>query len=253
MDYDFEGKVAVVTGGANGIGRASATRFAQCGAKVALLDLEEDTVGRTAAEIAEKTGGKVLPLHADLTDRAAVEQGFDRIVRELGPVDILLNNVGQTARERASEFWCSEPEIWDFVINVSLMTTLNCSRQVVPSMRERGTGKIVSIASDSALIGDTGMADYCAAKAGVMGFTRGLARELAPQRINVNSICPGATKTRGPMRLPEETRARAVAQVPFGEWCDPEDIANGVAFLSSDQARFITGQVLVINGGRIFY
>lgn len=252
MIYDLRGKVAVVTGGANGIGRASATRLAQDGARVALLDLEAETVESTAAEIGAATGATILPIALDLTDRDAVEAAFGRIRAEAGEVDILLNNVGQTARERATEFWCSEPKIWDFVINVSLMTTLNCSRQVAASMRERRSGKIVNIASDSALIGDTGIADYCAAKAGVIGFTRSLARELAPFHVNVNAICPGATKTRGPMRLPEETRRRAVEQVPFGEWCDPEDIANGVAFLASDQARMITGQTLAINGGRIF-
>jgi len=103
------------------------------------------------------------------------------------------------------------------------------------------------------LIGDRSMADYCAAKAGVMGFTRSLARELAPFKVNVNAVCPGATKTRGPMRLPKEALERALAGIPMGEMCEPEDIANSVAFLASDEARFITGQALVINGGRVFY
>jgi NAD(P)-dependent dehydrogenase (short-subunit alcohol dehydrogenase family) len=252
MGKRFEAKTAVVTGGANGIGRASALRFAQDGASVAILDIEDGPLAQTAEEI-KSAGVRALPIALDLTSRTQISEAFIRIERELGPVDILLNNVGQTARERATEFWCSEPETWDFVIGISLMTTIACSRQVVPGMRERSSGKIVNIASDSAIIGDRSMADYCAAKAGVMGFTRSLARELASFKVNVNAVCPGATKTRGPMRLPKEALERALAGIPMGEMCEPEDIANGVAFLASDEARFITGQALVINGGRVFY
>ncbi len=252
MTRRFDGKIAVVTGGANGIGRASARLFAQGGAAVAVLDIEDGPLAETAGLI-EAEGGKVLAITCDLLDRKAMADAFGRIGGELGPVDILLNNVGQTARERASEFWCSEPEIWDFVIGVSLMSTLFCSRQVVPSMRERKKGKIVNIASDTPIVGDHGIADYAAAKAGVMGFTRSLARELAGFGVNVNAVCPGATNTRGPKRLPKETYDRALAAIPMGHMCEPEDIANGVAFLASDDARFITGQALVINGGRVFY
>ncbi|WP_210483707.1 SDR family NAD(P)-dependent oxidoreductase [Microvirga antarctica] len=252
MAKRFDGKVAVVTGGANGIGRASAIRFAQDGARVAVLDIEDGPLADTVAAIRD-VGGEVVAIACDLMNREQVEGAFAKIVQDLGPVDILLNNVGQTARERASEFWCSDPAIWDFVVGVSLMTTLSCSRQVVPSMRERKTGKIVNIASDSAIAGDHGIADYAAAKAGVMGFTRSLAQELAEFGVNVNSICPGGTNTRGPRRLPKETFDRALAAIPMGHMCEPEDIANGVAFLASDEARFITGQTLVINGGRVFY
>jgi acetoacetyl-CoA reductase/3-oxoacyl-[acyl-carrier protein] reductase len=252
MTKRFEGKIAVVTGGANGIGRASARKFAEEGARVAVLDIEEGPLSETTALIRE-AGGEVLALTVDLLDRAQIVEAFARIERELGPVDILLNNVGQTARERASEFWNSDPEVWDFVVGVSLMTTLSCSRQVVPSMRERRTGKIVNIASDSPIAGDHGIADYAAAKAGVMGFTRSLARELAPFGVNVNSVCPGGTNTRGPRRLPKETFDRALAAIPMGRMCEPEDIANGVAFLASEDSRFVTGQALVINGGRVFY
>jgi acetoacetyl-CoA reductase/3-oxoacyl-[acyl-carrier protein] reductase len=252
MTKRFEGKVAVVTGGANGIGRASARKFAQEGARVAVLDIEDGPLAETTALITE-AGGEALAMAVDLLDRKQIVDAFARIERELGPVDILLNNVGQTARERASEFWNSDPEVWDFVVGISLMTTLSCSRQVVPSMRERRSGKIVNIASDSPIAGDHGIADYAAAKAGVMGFTRSLARELAPFGVNVNSVCPGGTNTRGPRRLPKETFDRALAAIPMGRMCEPEDIANGVAFLASEDSRFVTGQALVINGGRVFY
>jgi acetoacetyl-CoA reductase/3-oxoacyl-[acyl-carrier protein] reductase len=189
----------------------------------------------------------------DLTNRDQIVDAFARITRDLGAVDVLLNNVGQTARERSSEFWCSKPEVWDFVIGVSLKTTMMCSRQVVPAMRERKSGKIVNISSDSAIIGDTLAAEYAAAKAGVIGFTRSLARELASFQINVNAVCPGPINTRAMARIPKDMLDRAVAAVPMGRLGEPQDIADGVTFLASDQARYITGQVLVINGGRVFY
>jgi len=252
MAGTLDGKVAVVTGGANGIGRASALRFAVEGASVAVLDLEEAPL-QEIAEVIRADGSRVLPIALDLTDRPTVVDAFARIRGELGPVDVLLNNVGQTAREKITEFWRSEPETWDFVVNVSLMTTLMCSRQVVPDMRERKQGKIVSIASESPFAGDANIADYCAAKMGVVGFTRALARELAPFGVNVNAVAPGATNTRGPRRMPDDALARVVAQIPMGQMCEPEDIANAVAFLASDQARFVTGQTLFVNGGRVFH
>lgn len=251
MYPSFAGKLAVVTGGANGIGRACAMRFAAEGANVAILDHEEDPLNEVAREV-RAAGGRVTPISCDLSDRPQVIEAFRKIHTDLGEVDILLNNVGQTARERASEFWCSEPEIWDFVIGLSLMTTLLCSRQVVPSMRERRSGKIVNIASDAALVGDKNVADYSAAKAGVIGFTRSLARELAPFKVNVNAVCPGPSKTRGPLKLHQGRMEGTLAAIPWGEMNEPEDVANGVAFFASDQARTITGQLLVINGGRIF-
>jgi len=252
MTGRFAGRTAVVTGGANGIGRACASAFAQGGAKVALLDVERSTLEEVAGEISE-TGRTCHAIALDLTDGNAVEEAFREIDRVLGPVDILLNNVGQTARERSSEFWCSKPEVWEFVLDVSLVTTLRCSRQVVPGMRERRSGKIVNIASDSPLYGDVMTVDYSAAKGGVIGLTRSLARELAPFRVNVNCVCPGVTNTRGPRRLPPEVLQAAKAAIPMGEINEPSDIANGVGFLASEEARFITGQLLVINGGRVFY
>lgn len=252
MAKRFENKVVVVTGGANGLGRASAMQFARDGGVVAILDVEEDALAKTAADIRGESG-TVLPLTVNLTSRNEISASFDRIRSELGPIDILLNNVGQTARERASEFWCSKSEVWDFVIDVSLKAAMACTREVVPQMRERRSGKIVNIASDAAIIGDAPFVDYSAAKAGVMGFTRALARELAPFQINVNAVCPGPINTRAMDRIPAEVKQRAIAAIPLGRLGEPQEIADGVTFLASDQASFITGQMLVINGGRVFY
>ncbi len=252
MAGQFTGRIAVVTGGANGIGRAISLAFAQEGADVAILDREAEPLGETA-ELVRAEGVSALPLVGDLTDREQVAELFAEVKKDLGPVDMLTNNVGQTARENYSEFYLAKPETLEFVVGVSLMTTLMCSRQVVNDMRERRSGKIVSISSDSAMNGDIGTVDYAAAKSGVLGFTRALARELGPFRVNVNAVCPGPTNTRAMQRIPKDAYDRAKNTIPLGELSEPEDIANAVVFLSSEKSRFITGQTLMVNGGRVFY
>lgn len=199
MAYDAE--VAVVTGSANGIGRACALRLAKNGFSVFLLDRDGENLRDAVREI-EQAGGKASYAVVDLTDRKAVEATFAEIARSRGVIGVLVNNVGQSARERASEFWCSEPDLWDFMIDISLKTTLICSRQVVPSMRERKSGRIINIASEAALIGSKRATAYTAAKAGVLGFTRSLARELASFQVTVNAVAPGYTRTRALAMLP---------------------------------------------------
>lgn len=248
----FAGKIAVVTGAGNGIGRACALAYARAGADVAAFDREADALAETA-DLLRAAGVRALPVAADMTDQDQVAAGFAQVRRDLGPIDILVNNIGQTARENYSEFWQAKPETLHFVVGVSLMTTLMCSRQVVEEMRERRSGKIVSISSDSAFNGDIGTVDYASAKSGVLGFTRALARELGPFKVNVNAVCPGPTNTRAMQRIPKDSYDRARNAIPLGELCEPEDIANAVLFLSSEQARFITGQTLLVNGGRVFH
>lgn len=245
----MEGRVAVVTGAANGIGRASALRFASEGADLAILDLEADGLDRVAEE-ARALGARVFTVAGDCTKEEFIVDAFARIYAEVKFVDVLMNNVGQSARERASEFYKSEPEVWRWVVDVTLFSTLLASRQVVPSMREASRGKIVNVASNAGLAGEIGISEYAAAKMGVIGFTRSLARELAPFRVNVNAVCPGVTKTRVIDRISEEFLDKIRGSIPMGCFAEPEDIAAVAAFLASDDARYMTGQSVVVDGGR---
>lgn len=249
MGKRLDGKVAVVTGAANGIGRATAAEFAAEGARVALLDIDETALAAAVEEIAA-SGGSAVARACDLTDEAAIAAAFSGIERELGPIDVLMNNVGQSARERSGPFHMSEQEVWRFVFDISLFPALTCSRQVAPGMRERGRGRIVSIASDAALFGDIGQVDYSSAKAGVIGFTRALARELAPHNVTVNAICPGPTNTRAIAKMPKETMDLARSMIPMRRFGEPVEIAKTALFLASDDASYITGQSIVVDGGR---
>jgi NAD(P)-dependent dehydrogenase (short-subunit alcohol dehydrogenase family) len=240
---------AVVTGAGHGIGHATAGCLAREGADVVLIDLDPEAVQR-AAETVRQHGQRAIALAADCTSDEQVADAVAKAREAFGRIDILFNNVGQSARERASEFWCSDPETWRFVLDVSLLTAMRCSRLVVPEMRERRRGKIINMSSESAFYGDVGLVDYCAAKMGVVGFTRSLARELAPFRINVNVVCPGAIRTRAHDRLPPEVIDKVRSSVPMGYVAEPVDVGNVVAFLASEDARYITGQSILIDGGR---
>jgi NAD(P)-dependent dehydrogenase (short-subunit alcohol dehydrogenase family) len=242
-------RIAVVSGAANGIGRASALRLAQEGANLVLIDREGDRLQEVARDV-EAVGRQVLPITADWTDASAVHAAFAAIRQRFGRLDILFNNVGQSARERASEFHVSTEETWRFVIEVSLVATMRASRLAVEEMRARRGGRIVNMSSESAFYGDVGFVDYAAAKMGVVGFTRSLARELAPFHVNVNAVCPGAIRTRAHDRLPKEVIDKVRNSVPMGYVAEPEDVAGVVAFLASDDARYITGQSILIDGGR---
>jgi len=241
--------IALVTGAANGIGRATALALAQAGADLAILDIESEALEQLAQEL-RANGHRVLALSVDCTDPEVIAAAFETVEKQLGPIDILFNNVGQSARANASAFADSSEETWRFVVEVSLFTTLRMSRLVVPGMLARGQGCIINMSTESAFYGDTGLADYAAAKMGVVGFTRSLARELAPQQIRVNAIAPGAIRTRAHDRLPAELIDRIRKSVPLGYVAEPEDVAHVVVFLASNASRYITGQTLLIDGGR---
>jgi NAD(P)-dependent dehydrogenase (short-subunit alcohol dehydrogenase family) len=238
-----------VTGAANGIGRASALRFASEGADLAILDLEAGGLDLVAAQ-ARDMGARVFTVAGDCTQEDFIVDAFRQVYSEFEFVDVLMNNVGQSARERASEFYKSESEVWRWVVDVTLFSTLLASRQVVPKMRAASRGKIVNVASNAGLAGEIGISEYAAAKMGVIGFTRSLARELAAFGVNVNAVCPGVTKTRVIDRISDEFLDKIRASIPMGYFAEPEDIAAVAAFLASDDARYMTGQSVVVDGGR---
>ena len=243
------GRIAMVTGAANGIGRASALRLAREGADLIVVDREAEPL-QEAARAIEAAGRQALPIVADWTDAGAVRDAVTVARGRFERIDILFNNVGQSARERASEFHLSVEETWRFVIEVSLLATMRATRLIVEEMRARRSGRIVNMSTESAFYGDVGFVDYAAAKMGVVGFTRSLARELAPFHVNVNAVCPGAIRTRAHDRLPKEVIDKVRTSVPMGFVAEPEDVAGVVAFLASDDARYITGQSILIDGGR---
>lgn len=245
---DRSGRLAVVTGAANGIGAACAARLAADGASVVLLDRDADAVRNLADRIGWE-GGTVASFAVDCTDQTAIESVFAEIAAMVGPVDILVNNVGQSARERMSDFAEADMAVLNFILDVNLKSAVICARQVVPTMKQRGWGRIISLTSESAVNGSLKTWDYSAAKAGVIGFTRSVARELAPFGVTVNAVGPGATATGAMEKIPADLLDRIRAGIPAGRLGRPEEIAHVVAFLADDLSGYVTGQTLLVNGG----
>ncbi|HJU29151.1 MAG TPA: 3-oxoacyl-ACP reductase family protein, partial [Candidatus Binataceae bacterium] len=242
------GKVALVTGAAQGIGRAIASRLAQEGAKVALADIQEDVAAKAASEL-KSAGLQACAVKLDVTSLDSAVAAANAVERELGPIDILVNNAGWDKLEPFTE---SSPETWDKVIAINYRGVLNCCKAVIPKMQARGGGKIVSIASDAGRVGSSGEAVYSGCKAAIIAFSKTLARELARNNINVNVVCPGPTETallRGVMeKQPKvlEAMKRGISMRRLGK---PEDLAGAVAFFASSDADYATGQVISISGG----
>jgi acetoacetyl-CoA reductase/3-oxoacyl-[acyl-carrier protein] reductase len=251
MREGMSGRIVAITGAANGIGRATSLRFARAKAALALFDREAAALEAVAAEC-RALGVKVMPIVVDLLDRPKVEAAFAALKKELGPVDVLVNNVGQSARERSVEFHESTPDLWDFIMNICLLTTLHCTRQIINDMRERRSGRIVNVSSEAALNGGVKCVEYSTAKAGVLGFTRALAKEVASFNVRVNAVLPAIVATRAYEQMLPEVRERAEAPIPMKRAAKPEEIANGIYFLASDEASFVTGHSLAVAGGNIF-
>ena len=242
--YDYNGKVAVVTGAAQGIGACIAERFLREGADVVMLDLKEDVLVSKAAEIdQEREHTMVLPL--DVADYDAVADAFRKITERYGKVDILVNNAGITRDAMAHKM---TPEQFDMVLKVSLYGAFNCSRQVIAGMKERNYGRIISLSS-LANRGNIGQLNYSSAKAAIVGFTKTLSMELAANGITVNCVAPGMIYTDIIKSVPDKVQEQMKAMVPAKRFGQPEEVANLVAFLASDEAAYISGQSINITGG----
>jgi 2-hydroxycyclohexanecarboxyl-CoA dehydrogenase len=238
------GKVAIVTGAAQGIGRAIASRLADEGAKVALADIQFDSAERAASEI-RSAGASAI----DVTRLDDAIAAADRVELELGPIDILVNNAGWDV---LMPFVETTPDLWDKIIAINYRGMLNCCKAVAPRMQSRGSGKIISISSDAARVGSTGEAVYAGCKAAIIGFSKTLARELAANHINVNVVCPGPTDTallKTAMAGREKVLESMARGIPFRRLGQPEDLAGAVAFFASADSDFVTGQVLSVSGG----
>lgn len=245
----LDGRIAVVTGGANGIGRGCALRFASEGATLAVIDREADALEALVAEV-EGADGTILTRTADCTDADAARAFVEEVEGQFGAIDVLVNNVGQGARERKSTFLDSTEDVWRFVLELNLITTMRFSRLVAPGMVARQHGRIINMASEAFLTGPVGSHDYAAAKGGIVGFTRSVARELAPHGVTVNALLPGPIMTRALATSTDPVVHETMAQVPVGFVGEPEDIAAMATLVASDEGRFITGQCIVVNGGR---
>ena len=238
------GKVAVVTGAGQGMGRAIAQRFADEGATVVALDLNEESAKQTL----EGKSGKHIARSVNVADSAAVNQLFADIKKDLGAVDVLVNNAGTGGVDQFADI---TDEAWARVIGVNLNGAFYCARAAVKQMQEGKGGSIVNISSTSAVSGD-GPAHYCASKAAMMGLTRGMAKELAPKKIRVNTLVPGPTNTPMMQGIPKEWADAIIAGVPMGRMAEPDDIAKVAVFLASDDSAFVTGQNVAVNGGSAF-
>lgn len=241
VHFEMTGRTVIVTGAAMGIGRAVSTYLAEAGATIAMLDLDRD-----ALETA-KSGAldDALTIPCDVADSESVANAVAHVVKETGRVDILVNNAGIL---RDGMLWKLTDEMWDAVIAVHLRGTFAMTRAVVPGMREAGYGRIINVTSYTGLHGNIGQANYAAAKAGIVGFTRSAAKDLARFGITVNAISPNA-RTRMVDAIPEPRRTELAQLAPIGRYGEPEEMAPAVAFLASAAAGYITGAVLPVDGG----
>ena len=239
---------AVVTGAGRGIGHAIAVQFANEGARVACVSRSEENAKRTADEINSKKADSAKAYAVDVSDHAAVQQTATTIFQDFGKIDILVNNAGVTRDGLAMRM---SIEDWDTVINTNLRGAFNFTQAIMRAMIKQRSGRIINISSVIGLIGNAGQANYAASKAGLIGLTKSLARELASRGITVNAIAPGFITTDMTAGLSDEIKAAIQSKIPLGKTGAPEDIASAAAFLASAEAGYITGQVLCVDGGMV--
>lgn len=235
-------KVALITGSAQGIGKSIAQALAAQGAKVVISDINLELAQTTAKEF----GPDTLAIKLNVADQADVEAGVKQVIEKLGKIDILVNNAGIT---KDTLLMRMKKDMWDAVININLTGVFNCAKAVATPMMKQRSGKIINIASIVGQMGNAGQANYSASKAGVIGFTKTVAKELASRGITVNAIAPGFIQTAMTDKIPEDIKKKMQEQIPMGKLGQPEDIAKATVFLASSDADYITGQVIAVNGG----
>ena len=240
-------KVALITGGARGIGQAIAMTFAKEGADIVVADVNLEIAQKTASEI-ESLGRKALALEMDVTSYGKVEEGVNKILDKMGKVDILVNNAGITKDNLLLRMSLGD---WDAVINVNLKGTFNCIKAVSRPMIKQRSGRIISIASIIGLMGNPGQANYAASKAGIIALTKTVAKELASRNVNANAVAPGFIQTAMTDKLPEDIKKKMLDAIPLARLGTPQDVANVCLFLASDESSYITGQTITIDGGMV--
>jgi len=239
LSFDFAGQTVVVTGGARGIGLELGWFFARAGAKVFLLDYDQDEIAKTAGEV----GARGLPV--DVSDTEAVEAAVAEIVAETGRIDVIVNNAGIL---RDKVLWKLTDDDWERVLAIHAGGTFRLTRACVPHFRRQGFGRVINVTSYTGLHGNTGQANYATAKAGIIGFTKTAAKELARFGVTVNAISPNA-ETRMVASIPAEKKAELAAAIPLGRFGDPAEMCAAAGFLASREAGYLTGVVLPVDGG----
>ncbi len=243
----LENKVAFITGAAQGIGREIALTFASEGADIVVGDINLEKATQTQAEI-EALGRNALALELDVTDYAKLTEAVNKILDKFKKVDILINNAGITKDNLLLRMSDAE---WDAVLNVNLKGTFNCTKAVSRLMIKQRYGKIINIASIIGIIGNPGQANYSASKAGIIALTKTTAKELASRNINVNAIAPGFIQTEMTAKLPEDLKQKMQDAIPLGRFGSPVDVASVCVFLASEEASYITGQTIIVDGGMV--
>lgn len=244
---NLSGRKALITGASQGIGRACALKLASCGASVALVARNQEKLEQVAREIA-RSGVSTMVAVADLEDEAQIQKAIKTVLGEFGKLDILVNNAGVTRDQLLLRMKRAD---WDKVLSTNLTSAYLCTQQVVGSMLKQRWGRIINITSVFGQMGQAGQANYAASKAGLIGFTMALARELGSRNITSNAVAPGLIETAMTSSLSEEMRQSALRMIPLGRTGTAEDVAHCVAFLASEEAAYITGHVLNVNGGML--